>query len=115
MDVTTKFKQLEEEIAPYKSIMSKASDAIMEQDVSSYPIFVVHQQTIEMGIALVNNDDKLGKWSVSASTLEEFVTKQLIQMEKVDNFKEVYKDPENNLCLFILSDLGATFAFIPRN
>ena len=114
MDVTDKFKQLEKEIDPYKKIMSKATDTILEEDVSKYPIFVVHQQTIDMGLPLIESKDKLSKWSISASTLEEFVTKQLIQMEKVDEFKKVYKNPEKNLCLFILSDLGATFAFTPR-
>lgn len=115
MDTTTKLTQLETEIAPYKSILSKASDTILDQEVSSYPIFVVHQQTIEIGISIVDGESKLGKWSVNASTLEEFVAKQLIQTEKVDEFKKIYKVPENNLCLFILSDLGATFVFTPRD
>jgi len=32
----------------------------------------------------------------------------------VQDFRQVYKDPEANLCLFVLSDLGAQFIFIPR-
>ncbi len=116
MNVTVdeKMKQLEAEITPFKGVLAKAADAILVQDVSNYPIFVVHQQTIDMGIAIVNPEGDKGKWSINASTLEEFVTKQLIQQEKVENFKKVYKNPETDLCLFILSDLGATFVFIPR-
>jgi len=114
VNVDIKFKQLEKEIAPYNAMMSKAADAILQQDVSSYPIFVVHQQLIDIGLPIVDNDKTSSKWSISASTLEEFVTKQIVQMEKVDDFKKVYKNPENNLCLFILSDLGATFVFVPR-
>ncbi len=109
-----KFKQLEQEIEPYKAILAKASDTILEQDVSMYPIFVVHQQTIEVGIPIAVPNEQKGKWSINASTLEEFVAKQLIQAEKLENFKKIYKNPESFLCLFILSDLGATFAFIPR-
>lgn len=110
----TKFKQLETELAPYKPTLSKAADAILEQDVSMYPIFVIHQQTIEIGIPIARPEKVQGKWSANASSLEEFVAKQLIQPNRLENFKKIYKNPETHLCLFILSDLGATFAFIPR-
>ena len=53
-------------------------------------------------------------WSVNASSLEEFVTKQLVLADKVDDFKSVYKDPTAFLCLFIVDKSGATFVFIPR-
>ncbi len=115
MDTVVKLQQLEKEMAPYTPIMAKAADTILEQDVSKYPIFVVHQQTIDMGIELVDRAQGLGKWTINASTLEEFVTKQLISSDKVDEFRKVYKNPETHLCLFILSDLGATFAFILRS
>jgi len=114
MDVQLKFQQLEKEMLPYKAIMSKASDTVMEQDVSKYPIFVTHKQTIDIGLKLVDPKNTSGKWSVNVSTLEEFVTRQLIQMDKLEEFKKVYKNPAIHLCLFILSDLGATFVFIPR-
>jgi len=114
-EIDNKFKQLETELAPYKGLMSKASDAILRQEVSKYPIFVIHQQIIDMGLPLVDKNASLGKWSVNASTLEEFVTKRLIDTDKLEDFKQVYKNPENHLCLFILSDLGVTFVFTPRS
>ena len=52
--------------------------------------------------------------SIHISTLEEFSTKQIILADKIENFKQVYKNPSEQLCLFVLSDLGATFVFIPR-
>jgi hypothetical protein len=105
---------LEQELQPYKSILSKAADAVIDQEVSDYPIFVVHQQEVSMGIPLVDKDKTKGNWSVNVSSLEEFVTKQIINNEKVENFRKTYKDPEEFLCLFVLSELGATFIFIPR-
>jgi len=114
MDVQEKFQQLEKEMLPYKEIMSKASDTVIEQDVSKYPIFVTHKQTIDIGLKLVDPTNNSSKWSINVSTLEEFVTRQLIQMDKLDEFKKIYKNPATHLCLFILSDLGATFVFIPR-
>ncbi|NJL74411.1 MAG: hypothetical protein HC892_04550 [Saprospiraceae bacterium] len=55
-----------------------------------------------------------GNWSINISSLEEFVVKQLIEVHKIDDFRRVYKDPKHHLCFFVLSELGATFNFIPR-
>lgn len=103
------------ELQPLKLPLGKAADTIVDENVSNYPIFVVHQQQVDIGLILIDKDKHGTKWSVNASTLEEFVTKNLIQPQKVDNFKDVFKPVKNQLCLFVLSELGATFVFLPRN
>jgi hypothetical protein len=108
-----KFLHLETQIQPYKKILAQAADVILDEQVSKYPIFVVHQQELEMGVALIEAGSQL-PWSVNASTLEEFVTKELIFNDKAQDFIAAYKDPETNLCLFVLSELGAQFIFVPR-
>jgi hypothetical protein len=114
--IHAKIERLETELKPYLPVISKAADTILDQDVSSYPIFIVHQMdAVDIGIALLSHEAEDGPaWSVHASTLEELATKKVIEMNKVDNFREVYKDPRENLCHFVLSDLGANFMFISR-
>jgi hypothetical protein len=107
------FLALQQQLQPYKKILAQAADIILDENVSKYPIFIVHQQELHMGVSLIEAGDKF-KWSVNASTLEEFVTKELIFMDKAQDFIATYKDPEINLCLFVLSELGAQFIFIPR-
>ncbi len=109
-----KQKDLEKELIPYKPLLSKTADIILDQDVSAYPIFVLHHQGINVGIPL-DFDPSIGNWLVNASSLEEFMTKQLVESSKVDNFKAIYKDPKSFLCLFLATKSGATFVFIPRN
>ena len=111
---TTKYIQLEEELYDYKSVLAKASDAIIDQEISKYPIFVAHQQEFEIGVILVSSEKSGGLWTVHASTLEEFVSKQIIQSDKIDSFRDVYKDPREFFCIFVLSELGANFIFLPR-
>lgn len=106
-------KKLEKDLLPYNGFLAFTSDAIIDQDVSRYPIFVLHVQGINVGIPL-DIDHLQGDWSVNASSLEEFVTKQLIESSKVDAFTAVYKDPKRFLCLFVVDDSAATFVFIPR-
>ena len=107
-----KFKKLEEEFESLKPALAKVSDSILDQEVSKYPIFVVHQHDVEVGVEIIDGKDH--PWSVHASSLEEFVSKQLIETHKIDSFRTVFKDPRKYLCLFVLSDLGANFIFLPR-
>ncbi len=114
MNEESQYKAIEKALAPYQSLMEQAADTILDQEVSVYPIFIVHQLNVEIGVVLVQKEEGGAEWSIHASTLEELVTKQIIQMDKVDNFRQVYKDPRENLCLFTLSEMGATFIFLPR-
>ena len=109
-----KFLKLEQELKPYHETLCGAADAILEKEVSKYPILIVHQQHIELGVPIVTREDVKGNWSVNASTLEEFTMKRLITPEKLEDFQGVYKDPEVYLCLFVVSELGVQFIFIRR-
>jgi len=112
---TGKFLKLEKELEGYRKMMGEASDTIIDGDVSEYPIFVVHQQTVELGIPIAKKEEVDGNWSINASSLEEMVSKQIVHNRKIEEFKKVYKDPGHYLCLFVLSELGAQFIFIPRS
>lgn len=108
------FRRLEQELQPYHHTLCQAADAILEKEVSKYPILVVHQQQVALGVPIVIRDEVKGNWSVNASTLEEFATKQLITAEKIEDFQGIYKDPGTHLCLFVISELGVQFIFIKR-
>jgi len=114
MGTPEQFGQFQKEMKPYIKALAQAAGIILEQDISSFPIFVVHQHTLDIGINIVDREKVEGNWSVNASTLEEFVTKQIIAPEKVEDFKMVYKNSGEKLCLFVLSELGANFIFLPK-
>ncbi|MBK8701652.1 MAG: hypothetical protein IPN29_19695 [Saprospiraceae bacterium] len=114
MSKAERFLSLQEELRIYAKVLGEAADVIRDQDVSRYPIFIVHQQEIAMGIPIIERSKNGGNWNVNASSLEEFVTKNLIFDEKVDEFIQTYKNADEFVCLFVLSELGANFIFIPR-
>lgn len=114
MEGTDKFLMLEYELKPYRNVLSKAAEVVLDEDVSKYPIFVVHQQEVEIGLPLIESNGKDMKWSVNISTLEEFVAKGIIFEDKVDEFRKNFKNPELFLCLFSLTELGAQFLYIPK-
>lgn len=113
MDSAERFVKLKEELDIYRKVMSQAIDVIKDKDVSDYPIFVAHQQQLDMGITIVEKNAS-SKWSIVASSLEEFVTKGLIFNDKTEEFKKNYKDAAEHICVFVLSELGAKFVFLPR-
>ncbi|TVR90302.1 MAG: hypothetical protein EA411_00840 [Saprospirales bacterium] len=108
------FMALREEVKPYIPLLSKASDEIIKSEVSRYPIFALSKEDIPFGVKLVVRGGRSGPWNVNASMLEEFVGRKLIMEENAADFISTYKDPRTYLCLFVLSELGAQFIFIPR-
>lgn len=105
---------LQTELDIFRKLMTQASKVILDQDVSEYPIMVAHQQELELGIPIFKREENKGsKWSIHASTLEEFISRQIIFPEKIEEFKSNYKDVSSNVCVFVLSELGAEFIFLP--
>jgi hypothetical protein len=113
MGKTERLLLLEQELTKYVKALHEASTIIMDQGVSKYPIFVAHQDEMTLGIPVIEKSKVSGKWNFNASTLEEFVVKKIIHEDKVDHFKKNYKDPTEHICIFVLSELGAKFVYLP--
>jgi len=105
---------LEDELNVYKKVMFEASQVIIDQDVSEYPIFVAHQANMEIGMVIAERGKVKGNWNIHATTLEEMVYKQIIKEENIEEFQNVFRNPKDNVCVFVLSELGAQFVFIQR-
>jgi len=105
---------IEQELAGFRKLLAATADQVLSKNVSKYPIFVMHMQEVAVGVPLVVRGKNKAKWSINASTLEEFAVKKLINESRIDEFRKTYKDPKTHLCVFVLSDMGAQFLFIPR-
>jgi len=111
---TEKFLQLEQELQVYRQMMSEALQIVLDKEVTKYPIFIAHQQELELGIVLADKEKVKGNWTIHVSSLEEFVAKQIIFEQKIEEFKKSYKSPSDHLCVFVLSELGAQFVYLPK-
>jgi hypothetical protein len=96
------------------TILDKAYEAVMDEDVSKYPIFVFYNQNVELGIPLLYSNDIGSEWEINITTLEEMNVKQLVSTEKVQDFISLYKKNIKKYCVFAVGDFGATFVFIPK-
>lgn len=109
-------QQLKEQLSPYLSLMTNTAQAILDQDISNYPIFIVYQEEENAGLGLpvVAADMKTVAWSVNISTLEELAAKKVVAMENVERFTSVYKTNPTSLCCLVWQEGNAQFVFIPR-
>lgn len=106
---------IQNELSIYEGYLKKVANAVVQQEISDYPIFIVHQsEELAMGKPVVLSNIMNTKWSVNASVLEEFVRKKVIVRDKLEAFTKVYKDPLKFMCLFIITDTeNAGFVFYP--
>lgn len=93
--------------------MIKARNTILEQEVSTYPIFVIHRESVEIGIPLFIPADNEKEWHISMTTLEEMTAKSLIMGDKIEAFTSIFKDPNTHFCLFLIHAGTASFIFMP--
>ena len=87
---------------------------IIDNQVSNYPVFIVHKEpSISMGRVVLQADTSRTFWTYSASLLEEFIKRDIVGKEKLDDFRTVYKDPQMFACFFLLTPEDMDFIFCP--
>lgn len=109
-----KYILLRQELNNYLEIFEQAYSKVIVSGITSNPILILHKDDIAMGVPIVSREMNGGNWNVHISWMEEFVAKQLIRAERVEEFQALYERKKEQYCLFVLSDLGAKFVFIPR-
>ncbi len=112
MDTERRLNKIKKDLEPYYPMMDRASDELINQEISKYPIFIISPQSIDIGIPLTGNETNL---NLQVSTLEELATKNVIKEERVKSFIEIFKNPNDYYCLFIIDTLGPKFVFTPRD
>lgn len=77
------------------------------------PIFPIAHDSIPIGQILIPRDKLALEWNYYASFLDEFVQRDLVGKENVEDFKTTYKDPDEFCCLFVVDKEFTNFVFIP--
>ena len=109
------FDSVERDVRLYENYLKKIATQVVQTEISSYPIFIAHREPrLQIGRPIIVADAMRTDWSINASLLEEFSQKKLIAINRIANFKEIYKSPKKYICLFIISGTNeASFAFYP--
>jgi len=93
--------------------LKEASYQVRTQRFSDYPIFPICQTESPIGLLLINKEEAALQWNFYSTYLNEFLARKLITSDKVELFKENYKDPDEFCCLFIIDGDLKSFVYVP--
>lgn len=97
----------------------KVSDALKEASYQirkagfAYPIFAICKNAQPIGQLLFERIQNQTEWNYFASFMDEFVQREIIEKDKVEDFEKAYKDADEFACLFVIDEQFTNFVFIP--
>lgn len=106
-------KVLKDDLKFYAEMIKEVSTEMIKGKFTQFPVFVAHQHEVKLGEPILLKEDYARDFSVNASTLEELTEKKLILPEKVNEFKTSYKNPNEFMCVLLITVAGAHFIYIP--
>lgn len=105
---------LEKDLELFKESIREASEAIVSEAVSDYPIFIATQNSFPLGELILDKEELMTNWSIYAATAEDLIRAGIIEMEKARFFITQYKPVKEYMCLFVVaSEMEAGFIFVP--
>ena len=108
------FGTISQDFAIVSDTLKEASYQIRTRDFSQYPIFPISRlEEIPIGQLLIDKQEAASAWNYNAAFLDEFVQREIVAKDKVDEFVKAYKDPDEFCCLFVIDGEFTRFLFIP--
>ncbi|MDQ3291904.1 MAG: hypothetical protein M3Q05_11510 [Bacteroidota bacterium] len=102
-----------QDFAVVADTLKEASYQIRKRNISEFPIFIFTKQSTPLGSILIRAEELALQWHVYASYLDDFVGRKIISLDKVEDFREAYKNPDEFCCLFVIDVEFTNFVFIP--
>lgn len=107
------FKSLEEDLGFYSDAIKEVAFEVLDKEISEHPVFIAHKAEANIGQLILNREDYNTEWSVNASVLEELAERKLVLPDKLEAFKDVFKDPREQMCVLMVSEQASSFVFFP--
>ncbi len=105
---------IKEDLVYFEETIKELSTEIITTGVSYFPIYILHNTVLSIGKEVFDKELYNTNWNLNVSTLEELVIKKIIFEGRVDAFKKVYKNSEEQICFFIIDEkIKSNIVFIP--
>ena len=93
--------------------LKEASYQVRSRKFSNFPIFPISKMENPIGQSLIDRNQMELDWYYNITYLDEFIQRLLIEEDKVEGFKNSYKDPDEFCCLFVMDGQLTSFVYIP--
>lgn len=107
------FDTITEDFIKIVKLIKGASLQIRDRKISDYPMFLISEAKIPIGKLILDKDDCKLNWHYSVSYLEEFIQRKIIHDEGIEKFKEIYKEPDEFCCMFVVDRNFVNYIFVP--
>lgn len=104
---------LQDELTEFSGQLLEITRELLKERVTEFPVFIAHQTEVYLGELIVDMKEYEVPFSLSVSTVEEFVESGLIQKEKLSAFREAFGNPVNNMCVFWIHGDSARYILFP--
>lgn len=101
------------DFAQVSDTLKEASYQLRRRKISDFPIFPISKDEVNVGQLLLGKTEVNSAWNYNFSYLDEFVQRELIKGDMVEEFKKTFKDPDEFCCLFVIDKEFLNFVFIP--
>ena len=101
------------DFAQVSDTLKEASYQLRSRKISDFPIFPISKDEVNVGQLLLGKTEVNSAWNYNFSYLDEFVQRELIKGDMVEEFKKTFKDPDEFCCLFVIDKEFLNFVFIP--
>lgn len=106
--------QLEKELPIYEDYLKEIAEGVVEQKISKFPLFIAHKEkAISLGKPVIIAENAKTEWSINASVVEELVSRQILDEDKMLDFRHSHKDPKTHVLLFVATPGIMKFIYRP--
>jgi hypothetical protein len=106
-------EELKSQLKGLTAELKEVSHDIREAKFSEYPIFVAHQENARIGELLFDRAEYGFPYSINATTIERLLELNIIQEDRLQEFKKAYGDAQKNYCVLWLKGEFTRFVFMP--
>ena len=103
--------EISQDFLKVADLLKESAYQIKKRGFSDFPIFPISKGQSPIGQLLYEQDNFQTQWNYYVTYLDEFVQRAII--DKADDFKSNFKDPEEFCCLFVMDNDFTNFVFIP--
>ncbi len=113
MDLELIIESLTSDVAQVAPTLKQIAETVIEESISEYPVFIASQELVNIGKPIFTQEEFPLNWFFRVSILEDFMKREIVLGDKLQQFKKTYGDPMERACIFVVTPDVAQFVFVP--
>jgi hypothetical protein len=112
-NLPSELEVLKQQLVQLNAELKEVASEMIQHNFTELPIFVAHQENAQIGEVLFDRTEFGFQYSLNATTIERLIELNVIQPERLTDYKKAYGDPKKNYCVLWLSGENTRFIFMP--